>query len=776
MNEENKKNIYEFEFELDDFQLEAVEHIKRGNSVVVCAPTGAGKTVIAQSAIRKALSEGRRAFYTTPLKALSNQKFNDFKQEFGEDKVGLLTGDTSINRDASLVVMTTEVFRNMLYGTKIGSLEENINNVQSVILDEVHYMNDEQRGTVWEESIIYCPNHFQIIALSATVANAKELTEWINTVHGKTFLVNSDFRPVPLRFHYFSPSVPDKLYSLLSPGGHLNSKIKPENPQAKRNILKKIKTKDETVPNLINILNEKEMLPAIYFTFSRKRCDVNARDCSKLNLLSTFEQKRLNQIIDEYILDNPFLSKHKNLEFLYAGVASHHAGLLPVWKSLIEKLFQQGLIKAVFATETLAAGINMPARSTIISSISKRTDDGHRILTASEFLQMSGRAGRRGMDDVGYVTIVGSAFQDPEEVANLALSAAEPLESRFTPSYSMVLNLLQRFNIEQTRELILKSFGYYSSTERLKPLYNEQELLLDKIQDLNSLVCPHSLKHEDVQKYNKLKNTFLQYKKIANTLKKQARTAGRKNAEEVRDYEAKAKEFLAKSEKIKCSRCKFYSKHIKSLDILERFNKRHEKLKGAIDFEKDIYWRQFLNLVAVMNEMGYLEDNFPTSLGLTAAATRTENELFFSEIIMSGLLENMTASELAGFLCAITTEETRKQFWQKYQTSGKVRESIFASHPIMKKISKTQKKYDVNMPINLNPSFAAFLEFWVEGGNWDEMMKGLDLDEGDLVRAFKRSIDLLRQLTVIPGVSRNVVNSAFEAIKMINRDPIADIF
>ncbi|MEI7474426.1 MAG: DEAD/DEAH box helicase [bacterium] len=776
MSEENKKEIYDFGFKLDEFQVDAIDHIKNGNSVVVCAPTGAGKTVIAQAAIRKALSEGRRAFYTTPLKALSNQKFNDFKQEFGEERTGLLTGDTSINRDADVVVMTTEVFRNMLYGTKIGSIEENLNNVQSVILDEVHYMNDEQRGTVWEESIIYCPNHFQIIALSATVANAAELTDWINTVHGQTYLVNSDFRPVPLRFHYYSPSIPDKLYGLLTPDGNINSKIKPENPQLKKNIIKKVKTKDETVPNLVRILHEKEMLPAIYFTFSRKRCDLNAKDCSKLKLLSDFEQKRLNHIIDEYILDNPYLSKHKNLEYLYAGIASHHAGLLPVWKSLIERLFQQGLIKVVFATETLAAGINMPARSTIISSITKRTDDGHRVLTASEFLQMSGRAGRRGMDDVGYVTVVGSAFQHPEEVANLARSAAEPLESRFTPSYSMVLNLLQRFNIDQTRELILKSFGYYSSTERLKPLYNEQEIILDKIKDINSLVCPHSLKHEDVQRYNKLKNTYIQYKKIANTLRRQAKAAGKKNTSEVREYEGKAKDFLAKSERIKCSKCKFYAKHIKSLDILERFNKRYEKLKVSIDFEKDIYWRQFLNLVGVMNEMGYLNDNFPTSLGLTAAASRTENELFFTEIIMSGMLEYMSPSELAGFVSAISTEESRNQFWYKLQPSDKVRESVFEAKNIMKLLSKMQKKYDVNTIINLNPAYSAFLEFWVEGGDWDEMLKGVDLDEGDIVRAFKRSVDLLRQLTVIPGVSKNVADTASKAISMINRDPITDIF
>ena len=216
--------MYNFPFELDDFQKEACECISNGKSVVVCAPTGAGKTVIAQHAIHCALKEGKKVFYTTPLKALSNQKFNDFSEKYGADKVGLLTGDSSHNRDAQIVVMTTEVFRNMLYGTNFGSVSDNLKDVRYVILDEVHYMNDEQRGTVWEESIIYCPTNVQIIALSATVANADKLTEWINTVHSKTELVYTDFRPVPLRFFYYDSSKPNTILPLLTPEGKLNKK------------------------------------------------------------------------------------------------------------------------------------------------------------------------------------------------------------------------------------------------------------------------------------------------------------------------------------------------------------------------------------------------------------------------------------------------------------------------------------------------------------------------------------------------------------------------
>lgn len=246
--------MYEFPFELDDFQKDACRCITDGKSVVVCAPTGAGKTVIAQHAIHCALEQGKKVFYTTPLKALSNQKYNDFSEKYGIDKVGLLTGDTSINRGAQIVVMTTEVFRNMLYGTNFGSVTDNLKDVKYVILDEVHYMNDEQRGTVWEESIIYCPTNVQIVALSATVANADKLTEWINTVHSRTELINTDFRPVPLRFYYFDSSQPNTLLPLLTPNGTLNKKIKPEKKEFKRG---KAVQKRNTVKDVVRNLHEK---------------------------------------------------------------------------------------------------------------------------------------------------------------------------------------------------------------------------------------------------------------------------------------------------------------------------------------------------------------------------------------------------------------------------------------------------------------------------------------------------------------------------------------
>ena len=290
----------EFPFELDEFQKEACQIIDNGESVVVCAPTGAGKTVIAQHAINNALKENVRIFYTTPLKALSNQKFYDFCEQYGQDNVGLLTGDTSINRNAQIVIMTTEVFRNMLYGTNFGAVADNLKDVRYVVLDEVHYMNDEQRGTVWEESIIYCPTNIQIIALSATVANCQELTDWINTVHSKTKLVNTDFRPVPLRFYYFDSSQPFKLLPLLTPNGQINTKIRPEKPQWSKG---RDKRKKSYVKQVISNLASQDMLPAIYFTFSRKKCDEQMEKCSGLELNTKAEQQKIREFIDDFIND-----------------------------------------------------------------------------------------------------------------------------------------------------------------------------------------------------------------------------------------------------------------------------------------------------------------------------------------------------------------------------------------------------------------------------------------------------------------------------------------
>ena len=758
-----------FEFELDDFQKEAVKYIDEGKSVVVSAPTGAGKTCIAEHAIHRALEEGTKVIYTTPLKALSNQKFSDFGRKYGEEKVGLLTGDTSINRDAQIVVMTTEVFRNMLYGTNLGELAKNLQGVKYAVLDEVHYMNDEERGTVWEESIIYCPTDIQIIALSATVANAEQLCGWINTVHSGTECVQTDFRPVPLRFYYYDSSKPFDVLPLLTPDGQLNKKIRPE--RRDKSFKHKIHQRN-TAKDVISVLHKKDMLPAIYFTFSRKKCDEQMEKCCDLDLITKEEAKEIQQIVSEYLKENPYLAHNKHLDCVYHGVASHHAGLLPGWKVLVEKLFQKGLIKVVFSTETLAAGINMPARSTVISSISKRTDSGHRLLTANEFLQMSGRAGRRGMDKVGYVIVVGTPFQSPDEVAELVPSDANPLESRFSPKYSMVLNLLQKFSVNEAKELILKSFGYYSSNDRLKPLITQQNETIKTIDRLNSFICPYNLRNQDLLDYNKVRETYVVHRKLSKTLVKQAKQKGQKNLPEVSEFLEKTKGFLAKMKSYRCDICRNYKKHMKDLEVLQRYEKKIETINKNIAKEKDIYWNKFLNHRAVLNRLGYLENDFPTEKGLLCSTIRAENELYIAEILLSGVLDNLTPAQLSAVICSVVTEDLRGDVFPSQPLSHETRKVLNQLKNIRKKIAIVQRDYDIDTEMYINSYYSPLIEMWVNGMDWEELTQMTESSEGDVVRVFKRTVDVLRQISNAEYINPELNNTAKDAVKAILREPI----
>ncbi len=767
----------EFDFKLDDFQQEAINYIKDGKSVVVCAPTGAGKTCIAEAAIFLALKNNKKIFYTTPLKALSNQKYYDFSKKYGADKTGLLTGDTSINRGAPIVVMTTEVFRNMLYGTTFGTLQDNLKDVGCVVLDEVHYMNDESRGTVWEESIIYCPVNIQIIALSATVQNSKQLTDWINTVHSDTKHVFTDFRPVPLRFYYYDSSKPHTILPLITPAGGLNTKIKPESKYKYFNSKTKVKN---PMQDIVEVLNERNMLPAIYFTFSRRKCDENALACAKAELLNEEETKKIEAEIEDYLKENLYLYGNPLLDLIKKGVAPHHAGMLPAVKNLVERLFQKGLIKVVFATETLAAGINMPARTTIISSISKRTDEGHRLLSANEFLQMSGRAGRRGMDEIGYVVIIGTPFQTPEEVFTLATSPSNPLESKFEPCYSMVLNLLERFSLDEAQELILKTFGYFSSTDRLSPFINELERYQENIQIIKNFKCDFNLTADDIREFIKYKNLYVEYRTVFKTLKKQNKNG--KNNDEIQKFGRKTKEILRKFESFGCNNCRLYKKHKKDLELVQRFEKKARELKKEINFQKDIYWQKFLAHKKVLELTGNLENNYPTQWGRVTMGLRCENELYISEILRCGLLNNLTPSELAGVVCAITSEEMRnKEGIVVHPPSGNIRKVLSKIKDIKRKIFLLERDYKLENTMNLHSHFSGIIEKWVLENNeenadtiknWNEIFEDTEFSEGDVVRAFKRTIDLLRQFTTIDGIDEGLSHCAKEAIKLINREPV----
>jgi superfamily II RNA helicase len=869
-----------FPFALDRFQLQAVDALNQGKSVVVCAPTGSGKTLIGEYAIHRALRHQGRVFYTTPLKALSNQKYRDFRAEFGEDRVGLLTGDISINRDAPIVVMTTEIFRNMLYGTRIGEVGTSMVGVEAVVLDECHYMNDKQRGTVWEESIIYCPPHIQLVALSATVANSQQLTDWISAVHGATELIYSDFRPVPLEIHFINPK---GIVPLLDPNkAKLNPKLKSNRPPGSR--------KSEDVPTngfVVTQLAERDMLPAIFFIFSRRGCDKAVTEMANLRLVNEDESNRLKSRIDRFLAENPEAARAGQVEPLYRGIAAHHAGILPAWKVLVEELFTQGLIKVVFATETLAAGINMPARTTVISSLSKRTDQGHRLLTASEFLQMAGRAGRRGKDVVGYVVTVQTRFEGAKEASYLATSAPDALVSQFTPTYGMVLNLLQTHNLEEARELVERSFGQFTASLHLQPqqqgindIKKELQTLQESMSHIDGeVLADYETTHSQLKlDRDKLKNLQLYLEQVqAGQVSKQLPQAipgtilslkgkhvpvatpiaavlvskiagsghspalvclgqdnrwyvvnhqdvvavhqhwseytGRQRVPPVvsllppedmplkpgqirkgRDFTSEIARSIPDAESPQTAELTAQVQVVAALTaqlenhpvwkwgnppaLLKRYRRQAVLEQEIQERQQELqaklahHWQEFLNLIEVLRQVNGLQGVIPTQIGEAAAAIRGDNELWIALALMSGYLDPLDPHHLAAVICALVSETPRSDSWTNYDPADEVVMTLSALRGTRRQLFQVQRRYLVALPVWMEYEMVGIVEHWALGVSWLELCSNTNLDEGDIVRMLRRTVDLLSQIPYVPHASESIQSNARRAIQLIDRFPV----
>lgn len=764
-----------FPFQLDDFQLEAIGHLDEGNSVVVCAPTGSGKTVIAEYAVELALRGGMRCFYTTPLKALSNQKLHDLQRRYGEARVGLLTGDISINRDAPIVVMTTEVFRNMLYGTNFGDRTKNLHHVGYVILDECHYMNDAERGTVWEESIIYSPPEIQLVALSATVANAADLTEWIDQTHGPTDLVVSDFRPVPLRFYYFGK---DNLYPLLNQGRGLNPQLKSQFGGKSKFKGGNRRQRMQDVPDprsVLSVLHKKNMLPAIYFLFSRRGCEEAMKKARFANLVTDQERAELRRAVKELVTGNPNLESHPHLPYLYEGLSVHHAGMLPSWKGVVEKLFQRGLLKVVFATETLAAGINMPARTTVISAISKRSDDGHRSLTASEFLQMSGRAGRRGMDEIGHVVVLHHPFEQVEDAAKLAVAPPDPLTSRFTPTYGMVLNLLQRHTLDEARDLIERSFGQYTINKELEPWFLQKMVWEQELERLANPLCPGE--RGDLPLYRKRLEAHRvkekQYKQMERGFKGRDTEDGATEA--LTAVHDEMKKHLRDAHAMPCHNCPEQKPCGKQDERVRLLQGRLKELNRRINRGLGRNWQLFEALANILRVQGYLNGDTPTKLGEMAAAIRGTNELFLCEVALSNsVYKDLTPGEWAAVLTALVSDESRLETAGRVRVNPQVDMALSRVHKIARRVWKMQREYDVDIPVQFSPLLSPITQLWAEGASWEDIREATDFDEGDIVRSIRRTVDLSRQFLRAPNAPNELIDLCTASEPLLARDEVRE--
>lgn len=884
-----------FAFPLDPFQIEAAEAILNRKSVLVTAPTGSGKTVIAEFTIFDALDRGLKVIYTTPLKALSNQKFRDFSEQYGSSNVGLVTGDVSINQDAKIVVMTTEILRNILY-QDIRRIDE----VLYIILDECHYMNDKDRGTVWEEVIIHTPKHILFVALSATVANSGEMASWMSSIHNKTDLIEHPFRSVPLEHYYFSKGT---LTKILNNDGTVSSKLLKEEEKdefrTQRNKINPI--------SVITRLHDKNLLPAIYFVFSRKGCDMNLVDClnSRLKLVTDEERAEISEVVNKVMLENPTLAEtspvtKKLLRALPEGIAVHHAGLVPVARFLVENLFQKGLIKVIFATETLAAGINMPARTTIISSLSKRGDNGHEVLSANSFTQMTGRAGRRGKDKVGYCVIINDGKEPYTEAIRLVKSPPDPIRSNFTLSYNMVLNLLKIFNYEDVKFSLQKSFGQYLANKEIinlelslekkqadvqdsfvpckyKPELTIKNMPLLSYENILNEIADQEYRISEIQKeydlryyqrmrdlligarkgsilliktknssmpilgclvftyrernsnkgggdffavvqtdkgvtritpmeclhiYKDNKNIFLpddiyadsynikvgawltdeRLKKLfdKNEQKRYVRhipTSSRYNS--ILNEELEVLYSLRKKlSKHECSSCDILNSHLGQHLEFSQLANQIANIKETISIREKMYLEDFDRLVRVLQHFNNVELNNenqikPNEIGLLTSYIRAENELAICLMIIKGILDDLNPVQIAAVLSTLIFEPRRESYSDFDYLPRKIKNKIKDLSLIINELNSVQQSYGIDKDVVIEVDFIEVVLKWGGGESWKSLFENNSLDDGDVIRSFRRIIDILHQLKNIPYINKNTKEKIFQAISALDRDIIS---
>jgi ATP-dependent RNA helicase HelY len=762
--------VQTFDFEFDPFQISACHAVEEGKGVLVAAPTGAGKTVVGEFAAYYALQAGKKCFYTTPIKALSNQKYSEFAEKFGEDRVGLLTGDTSINSEAEILVMTTEVLRNMLYA---GS--STLTNLGAVVMDEVHYLADKFRGAVWEEVLIHLMESVQVISLSATVSNAEEFGEWLGEIRGDTEVIVSEIRPIPLFQHVL---IGNRLLDLFEQPGRVNPEILQREREAiRRSSMGRNRRSRFDEPNdrlsrsdIIEKLQRENLLPAITFIFSRIGCDAAVKQCLQAGLRLTSPQEReeiratalaYTQNIAEEDLE--VLGFTQWLTALERGIAAHHAGLLPSFKGAVEDLFQRGLVKAVFATETLALGINMPARTVVLERLVKFNGEAHVPITPGEYTQLTGRAGRRGIDIEGNAVIQWSPTVDSAAAAGLASTRTYPLRSSFSPSYNMSINLIAQFGKERARRSLESSFAQFQADRAVVGLTKQIRKNEALIQELMKDASCHL-------------GDFSEYARYRRSIKEVEVLLGRRDQRKTFDnrqrghLEGELSDLRKRMKNHPSHGCADREEHSRLAERAGRLTRENEGLTSRVENRTHVIAKTFDQICQVLEHLDYIQGEKPTAQGKILTKIYAESDLLLTESIRRGLLDELNGAELLSVVSCMIFETRSAENIAPKMPSAKVTSTITEVISLWAELEQIEGDFGVQTQREPDAGFAFISYRWATGNSLANVLKGSDMSVGDFVRSTKQLIDLLNQ---IAGASENLRPACKDAVKKIDRGVVA---
>lgn len=779
-------------FELDPFQIESCVALEDGDGVLVAAPTGAGKTIVAEFAIYLAMSSVRdKVFYTAPMKALSNQKYNELVDVYGADDVGLLTGDTAVNPRARVVVMTTEVLRNMLYAES-----PLLTDLTFVIMDEVHYLADRFRGAVWEEVIIHLPQTVRLVSLSATVSNAEEFGDWMQAVRGRTRVIVSEERPVPLEQHVLMRTKLVDLFDASQGASAGAFRVNPELIQMARHGGRTISSRQMQdvgrrhskggaawsgsgrafgMPRseLAGLLNQQNLLPAIFFIFSRAGCDAAVRQAMRdgVRLTESWERAEIREIVEERcrtLLDEDLavLGYWQWLEGLERGVAAHHAGLLPAFKEVVEELFQRKLVKVVFATETLALGINMPARTVVLEKLEKFNGESRVPITPGEYTQLTGRAGRRGIDVEGHSVICWQEGLDPQAVGSLASRRSYPLNSSFKPTYNMAINLIERFGRDRTRTILESSFAQYQADRAVVDLARKVRQQEESLAGYERAMRDETGAAGDVTEYAAIRREITDLEKAGARPGDQTAKQRERRQREITDLRRRLKAHPAHTSPRREELSRWAERWW-------RLKRQTEQLQAQIATRTGAVARIFDRVTEVLLSEGYLQvdedgDVRPTMHGTMLARIYGERDLLLAESLRRQVWTGLDAPAFAALATVFVYEARREEgvVTDRFLPKGPFREAWNRLEGLWERLDDLERSN--RLPGSQLPSVGLCTAMWrwARGGALDSVLQEADLQAGDFVRWTKQVIDLLDQITkVADGQTRRTAQQAIEAIR-----------